>query len=1081
MLNICPTALLRLSLRDMEKQPISFYNASAGSGKTYTLAKKYLTILLSEPFNNGYRKILAVTFTNKAVSEMKERILSYLESFSREPIPEDDKDMFNQVITACGLTAQQGHQKAKKVYKKLLHDYSAFDIVTIDSFNHRILRTFAKDMDIAPGFEVSLDKDSLVNKAISRVIARAGKDDQLTQVLIDFSLSKIDEGKSWDILYDLNEASNIIGSESDYIYLQELLNYKISDFKNLRKQLLEKRLVIRDEIIKIGKHATQLIAQAGLQKNEFSGGNGYQNVVASLYKMATGDFEKINTETKTYAKLLNGEFTNKNPKPDLVSRIEPIGPDLQQAASRFLDLKSNWLLFNNYLSNVTPLSIIGEILDEIEVIKQEEQILPIHEFNSLLEKEIANQPAPFIYERLGERYRHYFIDEFQDTSTMQWSNLKPLISNAVTSEDEQGKSGSLMLVGDGKQSIYRWRGGDIDQFVELSKREQLFYVGVQKENLGTNWRSHKNIIEFNNKFFKYYSSVLSSNPHYSLYEGKNLEQGLNSKKREGYVQLDFMNPTVDELIQEKDETLKNGLPLYIERVVHQITNRGYNYRDICVLVRSNSLAIKIAKYLSEQTDIEVISAESLLVQNSKAVRYLTSALTAIMYPKERSIKADLVLDYVAFHDLKDTDTLLREYTPLSIDELLDKLGNGEEGIYDAFAKANLYQAIEQLTHALGIFTEMDPRLLEFMEYIYDYSQDMDASLLGLLEKWSVEKGKKSIPAADSLDAIQIMTIHKSKGLEFPVVIVPNLEENVSAVHNKSVAWAPLETAQLDTPIHHMLINQKKEAAIYPSPVDLLYQEELKKAEIDTINLVYVAFTRASEQLYVINDERLLDKNEENITQLLGNYAIGNTEFSHMAHDLGNTYYLGNEHRPGNAEDKKTTTVGIKPLAKYQQTNMVMRTAFSTKKGQSWATGSDQARVKGIIAHKYLALVDSVKDLESVMEQVNMDRYLDQELKAEIKDLIQQVVQHPELEHYYDPLCEVMNERTILTTTGDSYIPDRIVVKDGIATIIDYKTGSQKQKDREQVDYYANLLTTMGYQIKEKVLIYTDQLFPVKWN
>jgi CRISPR/Cas system-associated exonuclease Cas4 (RecB family) len=232
---------------------------------------------------------------------------------------------------------------------------------------------------------------------------------------------------------------------------------------------------------------------------------------------------------------------------------------------------------------------------------------------------------------------------------------------------------------------------------------------------------------------------------------------------------------------------------------------------------------------------------------------------------------------------------------------------------------------------------------------------------------------------------------------------------------------------------------------------------------------------------VINDERLLDKNEENITQLLGNYAIGNTEFSHMAHDLGNTYYLGNEHRPGNAEDKKTTTVGIKPLAKYQQTNMVMRTAFSTKKGQSWATGSDQARVKGIIAHKYLALVDSVKDLESVMEQVNMDRYLDQELKAEIKDLIQQVVQHPELEHYYDPLCEVMNERTILTTTGDSYIPDRIVVKDGIATIIDYKTGSQKQKDREQVDYYANLLTTMGYQIKEKVLIYTDQLFPVKWN
>ncbi len=1048
--------------------PTIFYSASAGSGKTYTLARDYLTLLFKHDYSDGYRRILAVTFTNKAVAEMKERILMHLENFTLQPIPKDSYGIFNHIIDATGSTPEATIKKARQIHKKLLHDYSAFDIVTIDAFNHRILRTFARDIDIDPGFEVALDTSAVISKAINRLIARAGIDPELTDILVNFSLSKIDQDKSWDISYDLENIADLIKNENHYPYLVQLKDKSIEDFKKLRKTLKNHIKESTTYIQSLAQPIVRQINENGLQADDFYYKSG--RVYKFITTTANGLFV-VNPDVAYVADMETAQLAHKDTNSANESIIESLRPQLIELAHQYTDRYGVILFYQNVLKRIVPISLINELLKEIDAIKEEEQLLPIYEFNGILEKEIKDQPAPFIYERLGEKYRHYFVDEFQDTSTMQWNNLEPLISNALVSLDEKGNAGSLMLVGDAKQSIYRWRGGDADQFLNLLNKDDLFQVPKKNETLGTNWRSYNRIIEFNNAFFEFYGNELKHPVYQQLYL-EFLRQEPTSKKG-GYVQFDLLNEDAKEIAQDRYESLPNAYPLIVLEQINQALESRFQYGEICILVRRHSEGHDIAQFLTNEHQIKVVSGQSLLVHASSRVQLLVATLRMIQAPDQQAVKLDFLLAYSAFHELDDQHEFLKTHLKQTVSQLCNSLMSSNNGDVDsAFAKAQLFNAIELTASSLNLFNHTDPRLQAFLEFAYNYSNGYEISLSGFLEEWDQEADKLSVPATPDDDAVTVMTIHKSKGLEFPVVIVPHLDKGIEESRNDT-GWIPVH-ADDHAGFDHLYIGLSKEASSYPENASAVYDEHIMKVQMDHINLLYVAFTRSCEQLYISGTYKK-QGDGINYAQLLENYF--NNHHDHVTeNELSTRYHLGNAPRVSEVE-KESKNLELAPYGVNQHTEV----SFSTRKGLLWATGANTAIIKGNLLHDYMAYITTINDLPVVISKINNDHSLTGVEQEELITTVKSILNHPEFEIYFKGDQTIVNEHAILTPQGQSYIPDRLILNDHRVTIIDYKTGQPSEKYVSQLNHYAQLLISMGYTIDKKVLLYTDQLKQEVWN
>lgn len=1048
--------------------PTTFYSASAGSGKTYTLARDYLTLLFKHDYSDGYRRILAVTFTNKAVAEMKERILMHLENFTLQPIPKDSYGIFNHIVDATGSNPEATIKKARQIHKKLLHDYSAFDIVTIDAFNHRILRTFARDINLDPGFEVALDTSAIISKAINRLIARAGSDSELTDILVNFSLSKIDQDKSWDISYDLENIADLIKNENHYPYLVQLKDKSIKDFKALKKTINKAITESTQKLESLTSEVIDYFNHHGLTQDGFTGKS--RGIYPFLVRVSQGKLSS-NPESKYLIQLTEDSIAHKDADDYQKNIISNTATTVVEIVQLYRSSYSRTKFYENVLKRIVPISLINELLKEIDAIKEEEQLLPIYEFNGILAKEIKDQPAPFIYERLGEKYRHYFIDEFQDTSTMQWHNLEPLVSNALVSMDEKGNTGSLMLVGDAKQSIYRWRGGDADQFLTILNNEELFQVGKKNETLGTNWRSYDQIIHFNNAFFEFYGNQLQHPVYQQLYlEFLHQEP---TKKTGGYIQFDLLNEDAKDLAKEQHDSIANAYPLIVLEQIEQAVKSGFQYGEICILVRRHSEGHEIAQFLTNEHDIKVVSGQSLLVHASNRVQLLVSALRMIQAPDQPATQLDFLLAYSAYHQLNEQHEFIKTHLNYSVSELCKRLMISSDGdVYSAFAKAQLFNAIELTASSLNVFNSTDPRLQAFLEFAYTYSNGYEVSLSGFLEEWDQESSQLSVPATPDDDAITVMTIHKSKGLEFPVVIVPHLDAGIEDSKNDT-GWIPVP-ADDHAGFDHLYIGFNKEVASYPENASTAYQHHVMKVQMDHINLLYVAFTRSCEHLYLSGTFKK-QSSGWNYAQLLEEYF---EEHSHHSTEdkLSKRYHIGNAPRVSTS-DQPFKNLELSPYQVNDSTDLT----FSTRKGLLWATGANTAIIKGNLLHDYMASLSIIEDLPVVINKITADHSFTSSEREELITTIQNLVKHPDFADYFKNDQTVINEHAILTPQGQSYIPDRLIVKDNHVTIIDYKTGQPAEKYQSQLNHYAQLLIAMGYQIDKKVLLYTDQLKQEVWN
>ena len=1048
----------------MQRPSFSIYDASAGSGKTYALVKEYLKIILVAPKNDAYRHILAITFTNKAVHEMKSRIVGSLSEFAKDEPSSKAQDLMQDLATDTELSIIQIKTKSQQIIKHIIHNYAAFDISTIDKFTHKVIRAFAHDLNLPMTFEVTLDTENLLVEAVDAIIAQAGEDETLTKLLIDFTMEKTDDDKSWDISREILETGRLVLNENNRNEITHFQDKSIAEFVEIKMKLSEACTILEKESIVFAEEALSLIDKNGIDTKSFSAGHFPKH----LLSIQEG---KFNPKNKTYHEFDDIKI-NKTAKDRAI--IETIIPDLLQLLDKVYKTFEKINFYKAFLKNITPLSLLNTVSNELAKIQEEQNVLSISEFNAIIHREIQNQPAPFIYERLGERYRHFFIDEFQDTSEMQWQNLIPLIDNALSGQDDFGVKGTLMIVGDPKQSIYRWRGGKAEQFIELSKDQNPFNNPDKRlEHLNKNYRSYSQIIKFNNDFFKLLSNEFEHPDYKDLYENHSHQK--TNDKTGGYVNISFI-PKVE--TAEGDEEALDKTDLYVLATLNTIqksVQQGFQYKDIVILTRKRSQGIAIANYLTEQ-GIPLLSSETLMIQNATEVRLIIHLLKYLKNSSDLESKANF-LQYLAqnsqdklpIHDFIAQGMALFQETDfenwlMSFDVSLS---------FQNIRKKSLYEAVE--TIIAKFLSPPETSVLSkgvgnaYVQYFLDIVLERDirnqAGISDFLSFWDKNAEKFSIPSPEGTNAVRIMTIHKSKGLEFPVVIFPFAEEDYNR-KPKDKLWLNAEEQYFGLP--KVLIDNSSAVEGFGEEAAEVYNQKKQEELLDNINVLYVALTRAEEQLYVISNMNLSSKGEvskNNMCSFFINYLENNGGFDKNKLE----YEFGNATKLSVAKQHVDTSKTIPLVSEILNPKNIK---IAQREALMWGTHQQEAIEYGNVIHEILSFVKTKNDVDLAITKSIENGLITYAQKETVFNTINEIVNHSELEICFADGNEVLNEQTIIQKEGKTIKPDRMVLtKNKEVLLLDYKTGNHNVKYQQQLENYQTAIESMGYKVVKKALIY----------
>ncbi|WP_298901278.1 exodeoxyribonuclease V subunit beta [uncultured Psychroserpens sp.] len=1041
----------------------TIYNASAGSGKTFTLVKDYLKILFQSNSKLAFRNILALTFTNKAVSEMKERVIDMLKAFSEDHILEAPNSMSKVLIDELDIDLQELHDKSKILLKRIVHNYAAFDISTIDKFNHKLIRTFAYDLKLPVNFEVELDTATMLGKAVDKLIDKAGSDAQLTKVLVDFAIEKTDDDRSWDISYDFNAIAQLLVNENEIYYLNALKDKTLADFKALKIELQKQQSSIEQQIISLAEAALHLITDNGLEDEDFT----RKTLPNHFKKVKTLNFNGLYSNKLQENIASNTSIYNKTIEAQKATLIDSLLPEIETYYLAIKRLVYTSKFLKNALKNITPLSVLSAIGQTLKEIKDEDDILLISEFNNLINSEIKEQPAPFIYERIGEKFKHYFIDEFQDTSGLQWQNLIPLVNNAISAENLRGETGTAMLVGDAKQAIYRWRGGRAEQFIDLySKKDKPLALNQVVKDLDFNFRSHQTIVEFNNSFFDHIANFAFSNPdHQQLY--KNAKQDISIESG-GYVDMSFLN------IKDND---KNDL--YCEAVLGTIKkakSQGFKPKDICIIVRKTKEGIAIAEYLSD-LDIDIISSETLLLKNAPEVQFINQLITLSLQTQNDEVKIKL-LDFIAEEKLNLTNkheffSRLIHLKPSALFETLNTYGFTFN--YNTFLQLPIYEAIESVIRGFCLNETSNAYIQFYLDEVFDYSQKYNASFSGFLDYWDRKKDKLSIVSPESEHAIQIMTIHKSKGLEFPVVIFPYANQDIYFDMSPKV-WFPVNENQFSG-FSHLYINLNKDLEAFNELGSKIYNDYRSQLELDSLNLLYVVLTRAMSQLYIISEYDVDKAKQEKLTLYSGLF-INYLKSIGLWNDQQMTYSFGACEAPAFIEEDQLQTVEQQEFISTRKEDLNLN--IITSSGSLWDTVQEQAIERGNLVHQLMSLIKTKADVNFALDHFLSTGIINSKQSKLLENIINKLINHNDLKSLFESHYTVYNERDIISKNGQLLRPDRVVVNaQNQAIIIDYKTGLQDSSHKEQLFDYQYVLEEMNFEVIKKILIYINDDITIK--
>jgi len=1040
----------------IESTQFQVYNASAGSGKTFTLVKEYLKILLDTDDIFRFQNILAITFTNKAAAEMKERVLKNLRDFSEGK----RGDLFEKIKQECNLSEDKIQARSKRVINSILQNYSAFNITTIDSFTHRIVRSFAFDLGLSLNFEVEMDAKAIIDEAVDLLISKIGLEQQLTKTLIDFSLDKAADDKAWDIANDLKDFAKILLNENDVSQLEKLEKKPIQDFTDLKKHIKYSQNKIESQFKEIGNKAIDIVESNNLEKGIYKG-----NYFLKHFINLKNDFSKAKffDQSTLKANIENKTIYNKGAI-DFQSTIDEVEPVLEKLYFESESLYQQHLLNSLVLKGLIPLAVLKHINSSLNEIKEDNNIRLNAEFNRLISEQIKNEPAPFIYERIGEKFRYYFIDEMQDTSQLQWQNLIPLIENALTSETIDKERGSLMLVGDAKQAIYRWRGGKAEQFIDLSNDENPFSIPKHIQNLDTNYRSFSEIIDFNNQFFTHVSEFLGNPIYKDLYLTGNQQK--KNKREGGYVQISFI-----EKPQDKDER-ELVFPKKVYEVIQNLDS-GFDLSEVCILVRKKKEGIAVADYLTER-NINIVSSETLLLKNNENIDFILNTLTHLQFPNHKEAATNSLYFLCKKFDLnKDVHQFVSEIINKNPNDFFKSLYT--YGFYfdeNEFLQLPFYDAIEYLIRSFKLVDGSDAFVQAFLDVILEFQNKRGSGLVDFLEYWERKNENLSIAIPEIKNAVKIMTIHKAKGLEFPVVIYP-YDLDIYREINPKVWYDKLDKEKF-LGFESTLLDYTKKVGYLGDYGEQLFKQRRQEVQLDNLNLLYVALTRPVEQLYIISETHK-KTNElceaKKYSDFFVNFLQSKNEDDWVNKD--GVYSTGSPKRNTERENDKKELESIHQEKFISSSWKNKNINIVSKSSLLWDTEKGKAIDYGNLVHDVLSKINTIDDVEFTLQKYISEGIINRIQAKEIKIKIHGIISHPDLTRFYQSNLEIFNEQELLTNEKQIQIPDRIVLENGLATIIDYKTGEPNKKYHLQLNNYAKSLAEIGFNISKMFLVYIN--------
>ena len=1035
------------------------YNSSAGSGKTYTLVKEYLKIALETDYPHQYKHILAITFTNKAAAEMKQRIISSLQALSSgNELTGTVKFLLEDLQkpeSEGGLGADRPviMQRSRNVLKSILHNYNDFGVSTIDKFTHKIIRTFAHDLHLPLNFNIEIEEKDVLKASIDMLVAQVGTNEKLTRLLLEYTSKKAEAEESWNIENDLYEFSKKLLKEDGELHLKKLRNLSIEDFDSIKTQLYKETKTFENMVKLMGEQGMDLIRKKGIDPSGFS-----RSFFFNYWKdLAT---HKKYTPTDTTLKIIRGEAnwyatTVDSSQKQLIDENQREFIQLFESSREYIDkFEGNYIVNKLIIKNLYNLAVLNEIEKTILEFKKENNVLNISDFNKRIASIVESEPTPFIYERLGEKFNHYLIDEFQDTSIIQWHNIIPLVENSL------GNGNFNMVVGDAKQAIYRFRGGEVEQIINLPgiykhndnplliEREDALNRNYLEKNLTTNYRSKAEIVKFNNDFFQSVSKTLT-NKYMELYS--ELTQEYNVENTGGGVSVFFNEDTDNEAY--KLFILKN-----IFNIIKENQKAGYPLSDMAVLTRNNKDGAEVASYLLEH-NINVVSSESLLLNSSEEVDFLTNVLRYLSFPDDKKHQLE-VLSYLTDIFEDDLFEVFRSYPDQTFLNYIKS-----KNIAFSFRQIenySLYELVEYLIVKFDLNKKIDVYIQFFLDKVHEYATRYDNSILNFLEWWNIKSDKFSIVIPEGVDAVRVMSIHKSKGLEFPVVIYPFADSNVKV--GEDFFWADdTDVVGLGAAIIPML--KELENTRYAS----VYEEEINKSRLDLINLLYVALTRPKDRLYIIS--RLNKKPSVNgavadyLIDFCRQYPDREIETHHYSFGLFNN----------KEQDKIVQTENEQAFDIINYNNWREKIQVSYEAPKIWDTQNPEAIGEyGTLIHNILSEIVHVNDMDKVLSSYLIKGLITKQQLPLIKTAINDLFKIPEVKHLFTDFDELKNERSILLPNASVYQPDRVVVKGEKTYLVDYKTGEKMQKHIDQLNNYKRLLMDMGYQNINAFLLYINE-------
>ncbi|MDF1673573.1 MAG: UvrD-helicase domain-containing protein [Vicingaceae bacterium] len=1044
----------------MQKNFVS-YNSSAGTGKTFTLVKEYLKIALATDNTFQYRNILAVTFTNKAAAEMKERVLDALKAIAGitklEGTPQFVLAELVKPIEQEGLGVSEEVLKDRsyKVLKSILHNYNDFAISTIDKFTHKIIRTFAHDLQLPLNFNIELGEKEVLKSAIDMLVAQVGNNDKLTKILVEYAIQKSDDEKSWNIERDLLSFAEKLLKDGNEFHLENIRDLTISDFEDIKKYINKGIKQFETKVKELGEGALKFIDNKGIERNTFSHSDypNYWSKVMNLEDFSVG---------KRLASVFEDDkdlFSKSKPQTqkDLIEENKQELLDLFSGFQDFLkDELSQYIINKEVLKNLYNIAVLNEIEKTINEFKTDNNILNLSDFNKRIAAIVASEPAPFIYERLGEKYQHYLIDEFQDTSITQWHNMLPLVDNSLAN----GKFN--MIVGDAKQAIYRWRGGEVEQIIAFPKvyghnnnpllleREQSIDRNFDQKELATNYRSKAEIVDFTNQFFQSVAPELPEK-YNKLYN--ELNQGFEKLNIGGGIEvLGFEG--INDKDSEQVEDYKEKTIGYVLEKVKECLKDEYSLKDIAILCRGNKDAVEISEFLLNE-GVNVVSSESLLLGNSNEVVFVIDLLRYLTNPGDTNYQIK-VMRYLTQYVYKEA--LFEQYQQKGLLGYLN--AKNIDFNFNKIANYSLYELAEELITVFNLNKDVNLYVQFFLDKVHEYASRNDNSVLNFLDWWDLKSEKFSVVIPDGVEAVQVMTIHKSKGLEFPVVIYPFADSAVK--RGEDYFWTnKINIEGLKSAV--MPIKEQLSNTIFSG----VFEEEMNKAKLDLVNLVYVAFTRPKDRLYIITKKGKSKSKNGSVGDYLNNYCSSNPD-----NKIGDFHYkfgLFNKNVSEVKNDSDSLTI-----TNVVYNNWRDKIKISYQAPLVWDVENPETIGEhGTLIHNILAKINVPTDLDGVLASYQLKGLLGIEEVPEIKQKIEDLFTNSTIKGWFENFDELKNERSILLQNGESYQPDRVLVKNDQTIVIDYKTGEQEEKHKEQITNYRNLLSQMGYQNISAQLLYVN--------